>query len=550
MKLTSPNSFLRILSALLCITVSFISCQKMDTDVTGRRLIQKDFFGLQANAPAPLHRIAQELKRQNELTGFIKEITTQNGIPRWDKAIIDTRPTKPTYFANRFDGGAFENDTLVMLPLVLEDTNYVNAFIMARVDDSVILDMYRLNDYDLFPYGDPDADTLTAERVALTFLFLDNHVFGKRKYRIIDDSLFRPRPGMGKNPGELKRTIEYTNKDSVLYPGRLLAIVCTTTANCWCFRDGNECDGNHPCMNGNCDHCYYCVDVDCTTVSIPTNPGGWPPGGSTGGTGGNTGGSGGSMPGNPGNCTGTTCYTGTMLLMGRLPCGGCGEPPIIVIPPIQDTLPCNPYMTALEHNATFISKFSELNTSQTLQAVHEKGFSVRLSDNLYVSQDGNNNQQSIQWNLFGPIDGLLHSHYADLNSIFSLGDVVFMAQIYLSPYARDTANLFFGVTSSYGPPMIMKVRNTTEFRNFAIKIAGANGNDFKRQEKFINKYSGKFTSLNSDTNEIDFLKMLKAENALGAITLYRGNSTLTKWTELTIDNLNNVSSVPCITSQE
>ncbi len=83
--------------------------------------------------------------------------------------------------------------------------------------------------------------------------------------------------------------------------------------------------------------CFTCFDF---TLTIE-DPFVWPPDPDFTGGGGGTGG-GGSTPPNTGNCTGvSTCRPGTLIEVGRIPCGGCGPGPIVVVPPDVPTF--NPY---------------------------------------------------------------------------------------------------------------------------------------------------------------------------------------------------------------
>jgi hypothetical protein len=62
---------------------------------------------------------------------------------------------------------------------------------------------------------------------------------------------------------------------------------------------------------------------------------------STGGSG--SGGGGGSTSPNTGNCTVVSnCRPGTLIEAERIPCGGCGPGPIVVVPP--DVPAFNPYI--------------------------------------------------------------------------------------------------------------------------------------------------------------------------------------------------------------
>lgn len=78
----------------------------------------------------------------------------------------------------------------------------------------------------------------------------------------------------------------------------------------------------------------------------------------------------------------------------------------------------------------------------------------------------------ITWNIPAntTVEGLLHSHFHGRNSIFSPQDVIFMAQIFLQGYAKDSNNLYIGMTGHNNIyPYLLKITNTARFRTFAKK---------------------------------------------------------------------------------
>lgn len=174
-------------------------------------------------------------------------------------------------------------------------------------------------------------------------------------------------------------------------------------------------------------------------------------------------------------------------------------------------------------------------------------FSVRKCFEGLVLIEGSTEEPIINWPLpSGGLDGLLHSHYFGYNSIFSPEDVIFMAQIYVWNRARNPSNLFYGLTSSYGMPYLMKVGDETTFRDFAVKIVGENGTDVKKMNFFRNKFYDNINSDNQDKNEKEFLKLLKNEYSVqNGLILYRGNNECNQWTRIKIDGFNDVIPYPC-----
>ncbi|HRE64899.1 MAG TPA: hypothetical protein PKU77_14005, partial [Ferruginibacter sp.] len=195
------------------------------------------------------------------------------------------------------------------------------------IGDSVELHLYRANDYDLFPKGKIDSSVVTAERIIFKVMELDQSIFGNRSFKVITDSIFE-NYFFALNPPTPK-IISYKSDPSVV--GKQVHM---------CVRmKGNNCTCGNVCLDWEtCNECGYWFCFTIGSAEPPTGGGtyNWPPDPpiSIGG-----GGGGGSSTGNciPGNCRNGS----TLIVEGRIPCGGCGNGPVVVVPPDEPTF--NPY---------------------------------------------------------------------------------------------------------------------------------------------------------------------------------------------------------------
>jgi hypothetical protein len=179
----------RLLLLSLALTILNFNCRKIDISQSSDADKEAKFFQLPNNANISLQRVVDELKRQNKLTGFIGKLATNYGYPVWNKATIELRK-KGTLAARGQDEGS-NNDTTITIPLVLENTEYVDAAIVAHLTNNVAIFLYKGADYKEYPHGDNTATDMTAEQYAYQFIKMDGIVFNYAKYNIIDDSLFR-----------------------------------------------------------------------------------------------------------------------------------------------------------------------------------------------------------------------------------------------------------------------------------------------------------------------------------------------------------------------
>ncbi len=546
-----PIRYLSIFAILISIVIAKTSCKKNDllTNENSTQLNVRinQFFNLPSNVNPAVARVAKELERQNQKTGFISTLATQAGFPVWDKSSVKLIKNNNSSNSNSLLEDYKGADTCILIPMVLIDANHVNAFISATIiDDSVTMRMYYKNDYKAYPFKatQPATGITTAEEFASQMMSFDKAVFGYTKFEIKDKKLFLPTQNY-KDTSFAKgiATITSTQQSNLILCQQveIVITVCNTPTYFACA----DADGCDICGNGVCYQIISSAE-SCTNVP-PPGGGGWPsappPGpGGTGGGGGPTGG---------GNCN-----VGGLILEGWAPPNPCypptgGNP----LPPVPPNPPCSEFITSLEANTNFIDRMKYLNTATVLNAPNEVGYTIRditqYNSNSYIPGTGSATSPIIDWSFPGgtKVEGLIHSHYSGLNSIFSHDDVILMARLFLANFAKDTNNLFFAMTSKDSPPFLMKVGNASTFRTFCEKIVGVNGNDEEKMKTFARKCVGKIDSDDFYTNEKEFLKIIKELGAENGLILYRGDENFNKWTKRKVDAYGDVSSIECTLGQ-
>ena len=340
---TNPRFPRFFVPLLLAVTLAFVfkACKKNDFSKEEITEPVSKFFTVPANTPGPVLKVVDALKKQNDIGGFIPALAKNDGYAVWNKSVIELIPSTTVY--NR-DGDSETVDTLIFTPIVQQDSNFVNGFFFSRiVRDSVELHLYRANDYDLYPYASAHSTVVTAEFITLKILELNESIFGHRKYEITDSLLFATTNNSRTN--FIRTTIEI-DTTFVVHGKWAITSLCIESINCYCLQEGNSCGVDHRCMNGNCDRCFWCIDVSCTTIAIPGGGGtfSWPPDPDPVYF---PGGGGDGNPPDNGDCTGTSnCRPGSLVAEGRVPCGSCGPGPMVVLPVGEPPLNSHPTDTS------------------------------------------------------------------------------------------------------------------------------------------------------------------------------------------------------------
>jgi hypothetical protein len=270
---------------LLCLcTLVHFSCKKIDTpssDVeTASASITEKFFTTPPNTASITLKVIDELKKRNELSGFVANFANTAGYPVWDKSLIRTKEIANTSFASSNVAGS--TDTIVYIPIVLANQTIVNGFVEAIVNGTISLSFSLAQDYKNYP-SNSTASLASASEYAKMLMCMNFVVFGTQYFKITDPSLFDFGSKPNINPNDYKVKVSQTSNllditaEVCIFDGFVTA--CGST---W---DGNENIPHYPTWN--CTTYFLDDPYDPNSTGI----GGGSP---TGGTG--SSGSGGQLP--------------------------------------------------------------------------------------------------------------------------------------------------------------------------------------------------------------------------------------------------------------
>jgi hypothetical protein len=515
---------LKLLLLLACISsIAIWSCTKIDTlsvlNTPNGAPNPTTFFVAAPNTDPTVLRVLNNIKNRNNKTEFVTKFASENGFAYWDKAVITTLDNKDLNGSQSIVAGTNELDTLVIIPIVLKDSNTVNGYILAKINNGIRLCYGLAKDYKNYDFNN-SATKLRANGYSALMMLLNKQTFNIDRFEITDSRLFTTLPSDSATGKKIVIiTTPTANTASVLTV--TTGTVCMTTQGSGCL----NCIVYHP------EICYSTtIDIQIPDGGIGVTPTG------DGGAGGASGG-GEEIPHiypcipNP-NLVNNNVVPGGSLPECPPPTGGLGWLPT----PISSVNPCDSFITSLQNDATFAAKFNELMHPNVLGDNVEKGFVVQDRVNhIYTPKTGypNATGATIDYGVLSNISGLLHSHYNGTGEMFSPKDIISLAHSFIENEGSDLSNLFVGVTTNTGPYLV-KITDTAKFRRFANKIYG----DSTKEKKFIKKYKDEFRYSGAgakNLNELGFVNMLSAENNNGGITLYRGNGGCNQWTALKIE---------------
>ena len=540
----------QVLAILVVLLAIQLNCRKIDTapeslEIKAPTELERRFFQQYPPTNGFISGMRDFVMSAHRKHNIVEKIFDRIGLPVWNKALIyDFVETSST---GRDITDSFQ---IAHIPFVRDTQRHVNAALIIKAPKFSGGDTsYQFLcdfQYDDFSFGTV-ADTMwNAKRVFQIFAKLDNSVFGTEVFQIKDEGLLAEEDSFAiKDLDETFDSVRiYYNLDTTAYDERMGKFTfpvteCVSWSICLEQCPLAQGGGSQPARMSRslvscCARVYSTVTCITGWVNIPssTDPGG---GHSAPPTGSQTGSGGGWIPPDPGpGCNGIIERTFD-------PCSGWQGFPPGGSSPAPD--PCDAFITSLENNTTFIAKCSTINSSSVVNLNYEKGYEVGdIGNNDYTEVQGSSNSKYIDWTINGSVSGLMHSHPANSNSIFSADDVYFMAKIFKDGRARDPDNLFFVLTSPGGLPYLIKVTDKVKFAAFANNIINQEEKDGR---KFTATYNPLFDSPGTGINEKEFLKMLAKEGGVNGLTLYRGNEDCNQWERLFLDNFGEVDEEAC-----
>lgn len=262
------------------------SCKKAETFTDNNAAtdseITRQFFNLSPTEHPLVKRIAAQLKKLDDRNHFVADFAKTNGFAIWNKAIL---APKPKTVLQR-DGDGFElADSVVYVPLVLEDSLHVNGSILAKVKgDSIFFKYVLAQDYKAYPFAG-GRGVVTANQFATLMFVLNREVFGHKTFNISDERLFADPSYPSPDTSTKQVSFDTAQVDNLNIPSThcmMLSVkICGTNGT---GRTGaRTTPGPNNCLYYYVEHCYTIYD----------DSGGWggsggstPPSGVPGGGGG------------------------------------------------------------------------------------------------------------------------------------------------------------------------------------------------------------------------------------------------------------------------
>lgn len=245
------------------------SCRKTDvnqnTPASSQPIdVTAKFFSIPSATHPVVRQIAKELERRNTKNEFINDFARTKGLVIWDKALLNL-PGKSA--GNSFGGGANGLDSLVYLPLVLQNGNTTNGFLRAIIDDSISFSYCLAKDYKKYPITSANGET-SADEFSSFFMLMDNLVFGHTLFTLTSKDLLN---GGGPASNHVRKAEILSVADGLTSGNNLCEGTIYTVS--WLVQDAANCTCANGAANGGvCQDwqtgCQACSNTVSITITV------------------------------------------------------------------------------------------------------------------------------------------------------------------------------------------------------------------------------------------------------------------------------------------
>lgn len=172
---------LKLIAFAVIILTALNSCKKDITtesaELQSTALVEK-FFSSTKPLPTEIEEIKKQLRLENTKYNFIPRMIQLSGFPQWEKALI--RRKNDASISNVLNNSASGSNEYI-IPTVGTVGEMVMGAITIQPDNPTPYHLLLLNDF--AQHG------IQKEQFLIEMMFLNNHVFGNDKFRILNNSL-------------------------------------------------------------------------------------------------------------------------------------------------------------------------------------------------------------------------------------------------------------------------------------------------------------------------------------------------------------------------
>lgn len=188
------------------------------------------------------------------------------------------------------------------------------------------------------------------------------------------------------------------------------------------------------------------------------------------------------------------------------------------------------------------------NLKNTVTGNKEYGYLITETSNgniNYIELSGSENEASINVNVDSPVDGILHSHYNGLLSIFSPDDILSLIKLNYLGLIKNNNTFLMGLVTGNNQ-YFLTIDNPSKFNNFT-NLYITNGQLDITAQNALNLIYGSLYNINETNNSSEnlknFLNFLNGNNT--GLGLAEGDTNSENWKKVSLDKNGNIIKEDC-----
>ncbi|MDQ1090424.1 hypothetical protein [Siphonobacter sp. SORGH_AS_1065] len=209
--------------------------------------------------------------------------------------------------------------------------------------------------------------------------------------------------------------------------------------------------------------------------------------------------------------------------------------------------PKNPCEMAQKLAADAHWRLYMMDLKQNLGKIYEVAYAFSNGGSTPLASEGSPGDRYVQINYNPPLDGVIHSHYHDYRStsVFSAGDLLFIAHMYKKGHMSNPENFYLGVVTPWGSYIVI-VDDLTKFQAWVNYVSPAN-NTLITERAFEEGYTNEPFNINHHYNGAENEKKLAnyLKISQSGMKLFKGNDYFNNFSPISTDNNMNVIPSPC-----
>ena len=241
------------LIVLLTFVLTIFGCKKIDNNQNGfsNQTKVEIFFKSSTNLPYAVQKISLLLKEKENKFHFVEKFVKYQGLPLWQNAIINLKPTHSNETSFSQSSNVNNNDTIVKIPIQLQGAQVIHGYLLCTISsDSVSIAVIDGRTYSEYGFMNTSSQNIVAENIVTEIMSFNHTIYNLNNFNLTDTRLFADSSNSNGSRIVIFDTLNNFNGNSNagLCSGGSTIIAVKTP----------DCLNTYPCTSTWCDGCNGC----------------------------------------------------------------------------------------------------------------------------------------------------------------------------------------------------------------------------------------------------------------------------------------------------